>query len=74
MLLDKKIIMPAKYLNFINILSKKLAIELPKYFNINKHLINLKFDKLLSYKLIYNLKLVELKIFEICIKTSLINS
>lgn len=43
-LLIKKIIILAKYLNFANIVLKKLAAKLSKRSVIKKHLINLKLD------------------------------
>ena len=39
----KKILV--KYLNFINIFLKELAIKLPKYSGINKYIINLEINK-----------------------------
>ena len=56
------------------IFQKKLITELFKYLNINKYNINLKIDKKLCYKLIYNLCLIKLKIFKITIKINLTNS
>lgn len=44
-LLAKKVIVLAEYLNFIDVFSKKVAVELFESFVINKHLINLKLDK-----------------------------
>lgn len=45
MLVAEKVIILAKYLNYANIFSKKLAAELINCFNINKYIINLKSDK-----------------------------
>lgn len=73
LLLIKKIFIYKKCLNFANIFSKKLVKMLSKYFNINKYAINLKLDKQLLYKLIYNLKLIELEISKIYIKFDLVN-
>lgn len=64
----------AKYANYIDFFSKKLVKKLSKYLNINKYSINLEFDKQLPYKLIYSLKLVELKTLKIYIYTNLANS
>lgn len=47
---------------------KKSVAKLSKYFNINKHTINLELNKQLFYKLIYNLYLVELEILKMYIK------
>lgn len=44
-LLTKKVIIQAEYLDFSDLFLKKSAIELFKYFNINKYLINLKLEK-----------------------------
>lgn len=63
-----------KYLNFLDIFSKKFTKKLFKQSNINKYTINLQPDKQLFYKLIYNLELIELKTFKIYIKTNLANS
>lgn len=52
---------------------KKMAIKLFKYFDINKYIIDLELSKQLSYKLIYSLRQVELKIFKTCIKVNLAN-
>ena len=41
---------------------------------MNNHIGKLKEDKLQLFKLIYNLKLIKLKILKIYIKTNLINS
>lgn len=41
----ENIMILAKYLNFLDIFSKELVAELPKYFEINEHLINLKSGK-----------------------------
>lgn len=72
-LLAKEIIVIKEYLNFIDIFFKKLMVILPKFFNINKYVIDLKLDKQLSYKLFYNLELIKLKNFKTYIKTNLVN-
>lgn len=46
---------------------------LSKFFNINKYVIDLKLDKQLSYKPLYSLELIKLKIFKTYIKTNLVN-
>lgn len=48
-----------KYLDFIVIFSRKLAIKFFKLFNINKYFIHLELGKQLSYKLIYSLGLIK---------------
>ena len=50
MLLTKKVIILAKYLDFINIFSKKFTIVLIKYLSINKDIINIKVDKKTTLK------------------------
>lgn len=41
LLIAKKIIIPNKYLDYAKNFLKKLAIELSKYFDINKYIIHL---------------------------------
>ena len=72
--LVEKLIILAKYLNFANIFSKKLAEILSKRVRVNKHAIKLKRDKQPPYRLIYSLGLVELEISKTYIKTNLANS
>lgn len=74
LLVAKKVTILTKYLDFLDIFSKKSTVELFKYFDINKHLINSKLNKQLSYNSIYNLKLVELKTVKTYIKTNLANN
>lgn len=64
----------AKYLNFTNVFSKKYATILPKYIKINIYAIDLEEGKQPSYKLIYNLGLVELESLKTYIETNLANS
>lgn len=70
----KKVIILAKYLNYIKVILKKLVAKLFKYFNINKYIINLELGKYLFYELIYSLKLVKSNIFKIYININLINN
>ena len=51
-----------------------MVLELPNYSSINEYTINLEKGKILSYKSIYNLGLVELENFKNYIKTNLVNS
>lgn len=74
LLLAKKVIVPEKYLDFLNVFSKKLIVELFEYFNINKYAINLESYKKPPYRLIYSLGLVELETLKTYIETNLINS
>ena len=53
-----------KYLDFENIFSKNVIVELYKYLAINKYIINIEKSKQLSYRPIYNLKLVDIEIFK----------
>lgn len=73
LLVAKNVIIPAKYLDYLNILSKKSAIELPNHFKINKYLIDVESDKQPFYGSIYSLKLIELKILKTYIKINLVN-
>lgn len=57
-----------KYLNFIDILLKKLVAILHKFFNINWYIINLKLNKQLSYKPLYSLELIKLKFLKLILK------
>lgn len=41
----EKVTILAKYLDFLNVFLKKLAVKLSKRFNINKQLINLELNK-----------------------------
>ena len=54
--------------------SKYLVIEMLKYLDINRYIINLNKDKELLYKLIYSFKLIKLKTFKIYININIINS
>lgn len=72
-LVAKKITILIKYLDFVNLFSKKLAAELFKRSTINKHWTDLELGKHPPYKSIYNLRLVELKTFKIYIETNLAN-
>ena len=74
MIIDKAfIIVPINYLKFKDVFSKKSAAVLPKHIEINIYAINLEKDKQPPYGPIYSLKLVELKILKIYIKTNLVN-
>lgn len=53
-----------KYSDFINVFSKKSAVKLFKYFNINKYRIDLKFYKQSLYKPIHILGIIKLKILK----------
>lgn len=45
LLMVEKVTIPAKYLNYLDLFSKKSVVKLSKYSNINKLVINLKPDK-----------------------------
>ena len=74
LLLIKKVTVPAEYLNFADIFSKKSVEVLPERIGINKHTIKLEDSKQPPYRLIYSIGLVELKILKTYIKTNLANS
>ena len=60
----------AKYLDFIDIFSKKLVTKLLKHLGLNKYAIDLEKGKKLLYGLIYSLKLGELEILKANIKSN----
>ena len=62
-----------KYANFAEVFSTNLAIELPDHTGIDDHIINLIKGHQPSYRLIYNLRSIELKILKTYIKTNLVN-
>lgn len=49
------------YMDFVDIFSTNLVIELPDYIGINEHAIEFDRGKLSRYDTIYNLSLVELE-------------
>lgn len=63
----------AEYLNFEDIFFKKSAVILPKYTKINTYTINPEEGNKSSYKFIYSLKLMELKILKTYIEINLAN-
>ncbi len=63
----------SKYVDFADIFSPKLAVELPKYTEINKHVIELVNDWQPPYGLIYSSGLVELETLKAYIKNNLAN-
>lgn len=73
LVLAKKINIFKKYTNFENIFFKKSVIVLLNHLNINKHIIDLKPGKKPSYRPIYSLGPVKLKILKTCIKANLAN-
>lgn len=63
-LLAKKVTDLKKYFDFSNVFSKK-SIAVPPYcLYINKYAIDLELNKQPPYKLIYDVSLIELKIFK----------
>lgn len=73
LLLAEKINVLKKYADFLDIFSKKFAIILSNYSDINKYIIDLKSGKPPPYKSIYNLGSVKLKILKTYIKANLTN-
>ena len=73
LLLVKKVTVPAKYLDFTNIFSKKSSNILLKQTGVNEHAIELEKGKQPSYGPIYSLEQVELKIFKTYIETNVAN-
>ena len=64
LLIFKKVIVLAKYSDFINMFLKKLYWQLSDYLNIHKYIINIEEDKQLSYQPIYSLELIKLETFK----------
>lgn len=62
-----------KYIDYIEIFFKKTTIELPEHIKINDHFFNQEEDKQPPYRLIYNLKPVELEMLKTYIKNNLKN-
>ena len=73
LLLAKKVIIPAKYLDFADIFLDKSVNILPEQTRANELAIKLEKDKQPPYRLIYSLGPVELKTFKIYIKINLPN-
>ena len=73
LLFIEKVIILAKYLDFVNNFLKKIVINLLKYSDINKYVINLEIDMQLLYKLIYSFEFIELETIKIYIKIILAN-
>lgn len=73
LLLNKKINVIVKYLQFINIFSKKLLIKLPKYSNIYEYFFDMEKSKWLPCKLIYSITLIKFQIFKTQIEANLTN-
>lgn len=64
----------AKNFDYSNIFSAKNAVKLLKHSEINNHVIKLEENKQPFFKLIYSLKLIELKTLKTCIKINLANN
>ena len=64
LLLTKKVILLAKYTDFVDIFLKELAAILLECFGINEHTIKLENSKQLPYEPICSLSLVKLEIFK----------
>ena len=70
---ETSVSIPAEYLDFANVFSKKLAVVLLEYTKINTHAIDLKKGKQLPYGPIYSLGPVELETLKTYIETNLAN-
>lgn len=68
-----RITVPAEYLDFADVFYKKFAAVRLKHTEINTDAIDLEEGKQLSYKFIYNLRPMELKILKTYIETNLVN-
>ena len=74
MLLAEKVIVPAEYLDFADVLFENSANIFPEQTRVNEYAMKLEKSKQPSYEPIYSLKLIELETFKIYIKTNLVNS
>ena len=74
MLLAKKVIILAKYLDFADVFLKELANIFPKQIGVNEYIIKLIKSKQPPYRSIYSLRLVKFETFKIYIKTNLASS
>ena len=74
LLISKKVIILAKYLNYANTFSKKSAKILPKQRSINKYIIKLKNSMRLLYLQIYILRLIKLEKLKTYIRIEKINN
>ena len=73
LLLLKKVIVSAKYSDFADVFSEKLANVLPEQIRINQHAIKLEKGKQSPYRLIYSLKPIEFKTLKTYIEINLAN-
>ena len=72
LLLAKKVIVLAKYLDFADVFWEKLANVLLKQTGVNEHAVELKEGKQSPYRPIHSLEPIELKTLKTYIKTNLI--
>ena len=72
-LLTEDVTVPAKYLDFADVFSKKSAEVLSKQIGVNEHTIKLEEGKQPLYGQIYSLRPVKLKTFKTYIETNLAN-
>lgn len=73
LLLAIKISVPNKYTEYLDVFSKKSAVVLHNWLNINKYVINLELGKQPPYGPIYNLAAVMLKTLNTYTRTNLAN-
>ena len=66
-------IVQTKYSNYSNIFSTKNIIEFLEHFGINNHVIKLEKCKQPSFRFIYSLRSIKLKMLKTYIKTNLAN-
>lgn len=74
MLITKKVKIPVKYSDFLDVFLYKKALVLIKIIDFNQYAIKLQKTKQLSYKLIDSQGSIILKILRIYLKTNLVNS
>ena len=74
LLIAKKILVLAEYLDFLDIFSKKKTLILLKITKLNQFVIELQKSQQPFHKPIYSLGLIKLEIFRIYIKINPVNS
>ena len=74
LLVIQKVQIPSEYSDFSDIFSEKKDLILPEAINLNQHIIELQKSQQLSYRPIYSLDLVKLKILKTYIKTNFFNN
>ena len=74
MLVAKEVQILFKYSDFLDVFLEEKTLVLLKATNLNKYAIKLQYGQQPSYKLIYSLGLVKLKMLKTYIESNLVNS